>query len=329
VPRLAPHLLLAVFLATAPAAAQGGEGFAYVKDTGVAAAGDVAVVDARALDACTTRSLPGARCLPAIDVLGPHGRLAAISDVLWLLGTAGLDGSEHVLVAGDDAVERDFIAGLLYLAGQSRVSVLTEPISRLTAGEGAKWDSGAERSNTREKVYQAPVRDGLIVLRNDLAALLSEGIAPVLLDGRSEKEYWGERIRGQRGGHVPGAQHLEMPALRSAAANGRALVPIAAQPVAYGHDTVESIALFTLLRAGTDTDARVLIDGWADWATHTALPVDSVTYPDSALKVQVPAAPVTSKMFAGVQEWMVVVAALAVGGVLAAGGFFLGKWSRV
>jgi thiosulfate/3-mercaptopyruvate sulfurtransferase len=325
-PRFAPHVLLAAFLCAAPAVAQGGEGLSYVKDA--ASAGGVVVVDARALDACTTRSLPGARCLPAIDVLGPHGRLAAITDILWLLGTVGLDGSEHVLVAGDDAVERDFIAGLLYLAGQAQVTVLTDPISRLTAGESAIWETGIERSNTREKVFQAPVRDSLMVLRGDLAGALADGSAPVLLDGRGEKEYWGAHIRGLRGGHIPGAQHLEMAALRSAVAQGKALVPTAAQPVAYGHDAVESIALFTLLRAGAGSDAGVLIDGWVDWAAHTALPADSVTYPDRAREASAPAVAVKPNRLAGLQQWMVLVAAMVVGGVLAAGGFFLGKWSR-
>ena len=82
------------------------------------------VVDSRPAARCAEATLPGARCVPITDILGPHDRFPSVSGLLWLLGTAGLTGGEHVLVVGERARDRDALAGVLYLAGQRRVSVL-------------------------------------------------------------------------------------------------------------------------------------------------------------------------------------------------------------
>ena len=80
-----------------------------------------AIVDSRPAVHCGEATLPGARCVPITDILGPHDRFPSISGLLWLLGTAGLTGAEHVLVIGERALDRDALAGVLYLAGQRRI----------------------------------------------------------------------------------------------------------------------------------------------------------------------------------------------------------------
>lgn len=260
----AASLTLLAALAAVPAAAAD---FDYV---GALPPG-AAVVDARAAARCAAASLPGARCIPAAELLGPHRRLASFRDILWLLGTAGLSGEEHVVVAGDPGAERDFLAGVLYLAGQRRVSVLTRPLagqSGLAPGQG--------RGAVRSVVYQAPMRDALLVLKAELAALAD----PWLLDGRPEAEFWGERVRAARGGHLPGAESLPAAELRAALGAGR---PPAfgsdMAPIAYAQDAVDGIAYFTLLRAGAGLAARVYAGGWAEWAADGGLPADAATYP--------------------------------------------------
>jgi thiosulfate/3-mercaptopyruvate sulfurtransferase len=150
--------LLALTLLTAPAWAA--NDFAYTQKVG---AGD-AVIDSRPLADCRRASLAGARCLPAEDFLGPQRRLPSERDILWLLGTAGLAGSETVLVIGEDAAARDFVAGLLYLAGQKSVRILTGPLPRL-AGSAI---GGQERGMVRSTVWTAPMRDHLWVLGADI-----------------------------------------------------------------------------------------------------------------------------------------------------------------
>ena len=150
--------LLALALIAAPAWA-GGD-FAYTRKVG---AGET-VIDSRPLADCKRASLAGARCLPAEEFLDPQRRLPSERDILWLLGTAGLAGSETALVVGQDASARDFVAGLLYLAGQKSVRILSGTMPRLD-GRAA---GGQERGMVRSAVWTAPMRDGLWVLGADL-----------------------------------------------------------------------------------------------------------------------------------------------------------------
>lgn len=128
------------------------------------------VIDVRPLLACRVASLPGARCLPAGDFLGAQGQLPNERDLLWLLGTAGLDGSETILVAGDSASGRDFVGGLLYLSGQRQVRVLPTPLTPLLALR-ADALPGMERGVIRTAVFSEPMRDDLwIVSPREIAA---------------------------------------------------------------------------------------------------------------------------------------------------------------
>jgi len=170
--------LLALTLLTAPAWAA--NDFAYTQKVG---AGDT-VIDSRPLADCKRASLPGARCLPAEEFLGPQRRLPSERDILWLLGTAGLAGSETALVIGDDAMARDFVAGLLYLAGQKSVRILTGPMSRLDGRSGG----GQERGMVRSAVWTVPMRDSLWVLGADIVRdkptlVDAGGPKPIAADG--------------------------------------------------------------------------------------------------------------------------------------------------
>lgn len=150
-----------------------GDGLAYTAKVG---AGET-VIDARPPEECRRASLPGARCLSPGELLGPQRALPNERDLLWLFGTLGLTGSETVLVAGDTASGRDFVAGLLYLSGQREVRVLERPLTPLLA---ARNDAapGATRGMVRETVFTAPMRDALwIVHPGELAAA---GETPVL-----------------------------------------------------------------------------------------------------------------------------------------------------
>lgn len=154
--------VLALFAVPAWAASD----FGYTPKVG---AGET-VIDTRPLVDCKRASLPGARCLPPAEFIGPQRQLPSERDLLWLFGTAGLNGSEAVLVVGDSATARDFIAGLLYLSGQRRVQVLTAPLTPLLA-ERKDADPGQERGLIRSAIYTAPMRDQLwIVSRSEITS---------------------------------------------------------------------------------------------------------------------------------------------------------------
>lgn len=309
---------LAVLFAMAGAAAAADE-FAYVRE--IPAGGSFVVVDARALDECKAKTLAGARCLPAADLLGPQRRLPDARNLLWLLGTVGLAGDERVLVVGQDVVARDFVAGLLHVAGQRSVVVLTEPVARLLAS-GAAAGPGRERATIREAVYAVSMRDDLLVLRRELATMHPW---PMLIDGRTDDEYWGESVRAARTGHLPGAISLPASTLRSALdpAVARPLLPdpSAGHPVAVAHDAYEGLAYLTLLVAGHGVRARLFAGGWSEWAADSALPADAVGFPDGAAASVLPTTvPSASGAFRAD-------AALAVALALVLAAFALGRWS--
>ncbi len=266
----------------AVAAPRHGRDFFYVSRLQDPRVRGAAVVDTRPLTVCTSHSLPAARCLPPRDFLGPHDRLESFRDIIWVLGAAGLSGRETVVVAGDNPVRRDFVAGVLYLAGQSRVAVLTAPLTPLVARDPAT--PGTARGMFRNPVYQGNPRAALIVLRAELARALRSPHPPYVLDGRSRAAYWGQRIRALRGGHLPGAQLLPMSALRLAVAEHAVELPSVASAVVYANNAYDSIAYFTLLRAGAGFATSVFPGGWMDWANHTGLPVDSETYDERPLR---------------------------------------------
>ncbi len=168
-------LLLACALIAAPAWAA--SDFAYTQKVG---AGETAMtaIDTRPLAECKRASLPGARCLPVADFLGPRKQLPAERDLLWLFGTAGLDGNESVLVVGDNAAARDFVGGLLYLSGQRMVRILNVPLTPLLAGR-ADAAPGQERGVVRSAIWTAPMRDHLwIVHPREVSAAGNDILAP-------------------------------------------------------------------------------------------------------------------------------------------------------
>jgi thiosulfate/3-mercaptopyruvate sulfurtransferase len=240
------------------------------------------LLDTRPDDQCRSRSIRGARCLSADDLVGPNRRLPSLRDIVWIFGTLGLQGDETMIVAGNAGPDRDFVAGLLFLAGQQRVQILRPPLGQLLASGDWPISAGHGRAMSREKIYTAAPRDNQIMLRKQLSRLISENRPLRLLDTRSEAEYWGHTIRGLRGGHIPGAELWTNDALEILVKQqSRAQV----ETVVYAHDPVTSVVEFARLQAHTPIPIGVLINGWRAWSTDTSLPVDSESFPDTSQQI--------------------------------------------
>lgn len=173
-------LLLACAMITAPVWAASDFGVTHKVGAGATAI----AIDTRPLADCKRASLPGARCLPVADFLSPQKQLPSERDLLWLLGTAGLDGSEAVLVAGDRANARDFVAGLLYLCGQRAVRILDAPLTPLLAGRPDAVP-GQERGIVRSAIWTTPMRDHLWIvdrreIGNDASILAPDAYTAIL-----------------------------------------------------------------------------------------------------------------------------------------------------
>lgn len=242
----------------------------------------IVVVDTRALQTCLRATIAGAHCLPATDLIGPQGQLPNFADLSWALGTAGLSGRETVLVAGARSERRDFVAGLLYLAGQRRVDILTTPLARLLAAGHLDTGPGRARGMLSDPIYTATMRDRLIDLAADLKRALRAHADVVAVDGRPSSDY-------RRLGHVPGALNLPLSRVDVRSVRARLLdgAPSASARhyVAYGAGPMDSIALFTRLRAA-GVPARVLIGGWRAWAGAPGIGGHGASLPAHAVKTE-------------------------------------------
>ena len=180
----------------------------------------------------------------------------------WLLGTMGLTGSETAVVAGDHGTAEDFVAGLLYLAGQRRVEVVREPLTGWLSRHPRAVGTGRTRGVFREAIYTAWPRTRLVVLRRELAASLHHGPPVDLVDGRLT-----DRKRGLRAGQrIPGARSRPMASLGT----GMGVGPLRAAGrgvIAYGEGPYQSVAYFARLRM-LGVRARVFLGGWRDWSAH-------------------------------------------------------------
>ncbi len=134
---------------------------------------EISMIDARPLQACLASSVRNALCLPASDFYSQPTGLASFRDISWAFGTAGLTGSQAVLVFADSAHDRDLVAALLHLAGQADVWLWEGRVESLKARVGQAV--GRQRGIVRSALYAAPMRDELLALPSELNALVDDG----------------------------------------------------------------------------------------------------------------------------------------------------------
>ena len=136
-------------------------------------------VDTRSADTCARGSVEGALCMEPSLFLHPDGTPASFRDINWLAGTFGLEPASAAVVFGDDEAGTAFVAGMLFLLGQSRVVVWRGEVHALL--DSRKQGAGRLRGMLRSRFHTAPVRDGHIALDNDARAFFGSG-AVVRLD---------------------------------------------------------------------------------------------------------------------------------------------------
>lgn len=247
----------------------------------------------RSKERCSELTLDKATCLPVEELLASRQRVANFSGLLWKLGTADLVGDEHVLVVGESIVRKDVIAGILHLAGQRQISILVPNLSELISTlPESRHSKGVVTSSTRRQVWQAPMRSENIVLHDEMLQLVS-GNRTLILDGRSDAEYWGQTIKAHRGGHIPGADlnsyNLWLPVAGNSDSSNITMPVANDQPATlYAADAYTVLAFYTRV-ISNGIVARVYLDGWLRWAAHMELPIDAASYgsrPDSAVTSQ-------------------------------------------
>ncbi len=209
------------------------------------------VIDVRAYELCEKASLSRARCLPANSFLTRSGALANFSGILWLLGTIGLTGAEHVLVVGGNREEKEFVAGVLYLAGQRRISILMPAISSLAT---VVLQAGERGSKTRENVFRSLMRDQALILANELAQMISEDKPLAIFDIRIKAQ----RQEFENESQITGSMALPIETQKFVAmTRGK-------DAIVYGRDSKDGIAALARLESA-DMPVKALLGGWSGW----------------------------------------------------------------
>ena len=130
-------------------------------------------VDTRNIETCARASIGGALCMAPRELLHPDGSPASFRGINWLAGTFGLDSAATAVVFGDDRIDNDFVAGMLFLLGQSRVVIWRgDPHSMPVS---VKHGTGRRRGILRSLYYASPVRDGYIALDDDARRFFGAG----------------------------------------------------------------------------------------------------------------------------------------------------------
>jgi len=110
----------------------------------------------------------------------------------------------------------------------------------------------------------------------------------ILLDTRTEEEFQGDKIRSVRGGHIPGAVHLDLAAVVARDSEGRwkeaselrhVLEEAGATPdrdiIVYCHSGDRSAQAFVILKDLLGYHkVRIYEKAWLEWAVLQALPVE-------------------------------------------------------
>ena len=131
------------------------------------------LIDASSLFRCEKESVKNAKCIPANTFQSPQGVLASFYNITWVFGTAGIQGSEKLLVFADTDKQRDALLSLFYLAGHKTLKRWNASKADLQhiLGKG----KGQKRNIVRSKYYIANMRDDYLVLPNEIEFLKNHG----------------------------------------------------------------------------------------------------------------------------------------------------------
>jgi len=167
------------------------------------------IVDVRSVEDFRLGHLPGAVHLDAAlmnRIEKPTGGLLPDVDGVRLLANAiGLQENQHILVydaGGASAAAR--LVWVMHAYGFDDISWLN---GGFAAWQAAQLPVTTEVTSVSSSTVDLQFRPGNKLSVDELLASAPEPYA--YLDVRSHKEYIGEDVRSERGGHVPGAVHSE------------------------------------------------------------------------------------------------------------------------
>ena len=249
---------------------------------------DVRVIDTRGAGRFAEGHLPNAINLPVARLDDPSSRTAGAllppDRFSAMVGNLGI-GNDDLLVFYDDGPSlmgaRAFWVFDHY--GHERMAVLNGGLAAWVTGQHELVRDLAE---FEKKEYAAnPIAERL-ANKSDVQERLGKA-GTVLLDARSTDEYTGAVAQASRGGHIPGAKHLEwsstvrperVPMFKDADEIGALIGATGAAPdnelITYCQSGARSSHLYFTLRLMGFDNVRNYSGSWGDWGNDPSMPVE-------------------------------------------------------
>lgn len=215
---------------------------------------------------------------------GPFKGLLPKPEVIAeVCSSAGLR-NDATIVAYDRAGDAQ-AARFLYTLdamGHDRLSLLDGGLSAWV-NEGLPLVDG--QPETEPTDFQVERRDSAIADRDWIESRLDD-VDTAVLDVRSADEYAGRDIRSARGGHVPGAAHLDWTQFKNADGRLKSPAEIEALLAERGVTTDQNVATYCqshmrssyaylVLKALGYTAVRGYPGAWSDWGNQDDTPVET------------------------------------------------------
>lgn len=185
---------------------------------------DLCLVDLSDAEHYLAGHIPGAVHLPFSRLLRAEppimGLLPDAESLAQTLSAIGLQRRDHVVAYDNTGGGRaSRLLWTLDVIGHPRFSLLNGGIAAWRA-EGRPLENGEVEPTTSDYPVDIPAQPDA---RADKAFLLEHLEQPQLrvLDARSTGEFLGDDVRAARGGHIPGARHLEWTELLDPDNHGR------------------------------------------------------------------------------------------------------------
>ncbi len=249
--------------------------------------GRAIVLDTRRRDEYDAEHMAGARHVDVIAWREHASQPGGLQDAaFWSeqLGQLGIAPDATLVVVGEMGPNLATAWWLLRYLGVEDC--------RLLDGTWRQWPRKFYPTNNAapavaRTAFDVQIQNDMLVESEQLTqALGSNGNEWIVVDARSEGEYSGRDVRGKRGGHIPGAVHLEWSEVIDEA--GRFLPPaklkelfrrrgIAPQDRVVAHCQSggrSSVMTVALALAGYE-NVRNYFGGWQDWSSVEDAPVES------------------------------------------------------
>lgn len=170
----------------------------------------VRILDVRSLEDYEAGHVPGAVRISREQLQDPErepgGMVGSAEQVAKAFGDGGVDEYVHVVVYDEGVSTRAARTfWTLEYYGHPRVALLNGGFDKWLA-EGREMST--ETPAVEPVTFNVRARPGVLSTKDRILDEMAD-TASVLIDARSEAEFTGEEARAERGGHIPGALHLE------------------------------------------------------------------------------------------------------------------------